>query len=320
VLHRDPVMKEGSTNSKFCSARHLLNPDQHRLTTDVLLIDLEHGTKLKEQSPLESAGTPLYQARATINLAPLVPGITSVMPGMPDLIPEAMQRYQAVYPERLNQFTPDKSRYLFRETQEGQKEKWYHALRHDVESVFWISLVWAVEMGPDNGETVTEISRVLWSTLASTEDRRTIIIKATDPGDKKWLDPAYEQLEGLLREMASHLTADLHWVSTDQGHPEQMKDSSYLREVFQRCILNFLFENKGQSFMSQKRHQENRRVERDIAMTSGLSNQQVDARQSQRASGVKRARAEEVGDDGSVKKRNKRTSSSGSGSEYEPGK
>ena len=90
VLFREPTITEESLNSAFCSVRHLLDPDQERIETGIVLIDLEHGTDDEIPNPLESAGTPLFQARATLHLAPLEPGFFS-MPGMPDLIPEARQ-------------------------------------------------------------------------------------------------------------------------------------------------------------------------------------------------------------------------------------
>ena len=187
------------------------------------------------------------------------------------------QRYQDARTERLKQFPPDKKRHLFEKTPEASARQWYHELRHDIESLFWVFFVWAVELRP-NAKEATKISRALWHTLVSTTERRDIILMGTDPGSKKWLDPTYAPLEDLLRELASHLMNDLHWVSAD--HPPQMGNPSYLREVFQRCIFNFLVKNKEQPFLRQERHPENRKVEKSPFTTSSLSSLQASSGQS----------------------------------------
>jgi hypothetical protein len=194
---------------------------------------------------------------------------------MPGLVPEALQCYQAVWPERLKQFPPDPKAYVIKKT-DGEDIKWYHQLRHDVESTFWIFLYWAIHLRPDNTELATEIPVEDWAMLTSTK-RGGLIPDISDQMGRAWVDPAYAPLQELLCELASHLTADLHWVNED--HPLQMADPSYLREVFQRCILNFLFKNRGQPFMCQKRHRVNRKFEKFIYTSSGLINEQVKARQ-----------------------------------------
>jgi serine/threonine protein kinase len=319
VLFRDPTATEESRKSTFCSVRHLLDPNQDRHETEALLIDFEHGTHHEKPSPLESAGTPLFQARATLYLAPLDP-VKILAPGMPDLIPEARQRYQEVWPERLKRFPPDENDHQFKATPEGNKREWYHELYHDVESVFWIFFVWAVELRPDNKSEATKIPKALWGTLVSTTARSNIIFDAMNTRGEKWLDPTYAPLEGLLREMASHLISDLHWVSKEQ--PSQMADPSYLREVFQRCILNFLFKNRGQPFMHQERHRDNRKVEKSAFSSSSLSSLQVSSRQSLSSSSrhsqpsLRRGRDNEGEDQQRTKKRRR---NSDDGSDYDPG-
>ena len=110
VLFREPVVLEEWRKSTFCSARHLLDPLLDPLETEVLLIDFEHATKLETQRELESAGTPLYQARAAEKIAPLVTYVT--VPGMPELDLEAFERSRKAVPERLKQFIPDKTRHI----------------------------------------------------------------------------------------------------------------------------------------------------------------------------------------------------------------
>ena len=62
---------------------------------------------------------------------------TSV-PGMPELIPEVLERYQEVLPERLTQFPHDKTLHMLEMPPAEDSRAWYHELRHDIESSFWI--------------------------------------------------------------------------------------------------------------------------------------------------------------------------------------
>jgi serine/threonine protein kinase len=327
VLFRDGPVAYDKSRTTFCSARHLLDSTEERTTTDLVLIDGEYGTEEEKQKPSESAGTPLYQARASIECRPMALPKGGWMPGMPKLKGGAETRYSEAWPDRLNRFpSPGQSIVIYNgraiylsqlesngpqdwdekgdqsETEEKEKEEgWYHELRHDVESVSWILIVWALELRPDNGGNTTEIPHGLWTTLVSTESREDVVdIVAKEK--KGWLDPKYQPMESLIEELAQHLLVDLHWLSTDKGHPKEMKDPSYLREVFQRCILNFLVKNRGETFMTQKRHQENRRVEKFFGEESSLTSRQISERQSQRSSARKRG-CDETERQGSSKRR-----------------
>ena len=330
LLFRNATFVEGSEDSIFCSARHLLDPTQDRLKTESLLIDFEHGTDCKTQRPLDSAGTPLYQARATLNLSPLKPDIAFIT-SMPGLIPDAQQRYQETHPERLSRFPPDGKKYPFEATQLDTKREWFHELRHDVESAFWMLLHWVILLRPNNSKEVTYIPDTFWGLFVKSRERKVLVPKISSvEDDAEWLDPAYLPVHPLLQNMASHLKTDLHWVSEEQGFPSQMTDPSYLREVFQREILNFLFKNKGQPFMIQIRHKENRQVGKPVCKIASLSTPQIESRQSSRSSGFKRAYEQVEGDGGgdgkgdgkdqkSTRKKSRTNSDASSGPDYKPG-
>lgn len=70
VLFRGARIAEELRESPFCSARYLLKPSENRLETEVLMVDFEHATDRKEEEPGESAGTPLYMARAARRSSP----------------------------------------------------------------------------------------------------------------------------------------------------------------------------------------------------------------------------------------------------------
>jgi hypothetical protein len=148
-----------------------------------------------------------------------------------------------------------------------------------------------------------------WSNMVSSQSRRGLISVITDEGNRGWLDPVYAPLHRLLHDMGHHLQADLHWVSIKDGHPTQMTDPSYLREVFQREILNFLVRNKEEPFMHQKRHKDNRKVREPVYTSSSFSVPQVNSKRSSQSSGLKRYHLDSEeggqGEDQQSKKRRK---------------
>ena len=346
VLFREPEDGKEREAGDFCSARHLLDQAVERLATEVLLIDFEHATTLVAQATLESAGTPLYQARAARNMAPLQR--TNILPGMPELIPEALERYRIALPDRLEQFPANKGKHLV-EPWEGDTREWYHELRHDVESIFWMLLHWVVVFRPENDAgpetadaeptinskndtgpqesnaeptTVQEadaeptiirkpdmepsvIPSSFWGLLTDEARRKHLIDAVQEPKDPKdpWVHTAIDPVRELLKQMARHLDGDTHWLSEDDGYYKQMTNQSYLREVLQRLILNFLFEHRNAGFMELKKGKNNRPIEKVPQPSVPLSAEVVASRQSETKSGSRKRAGEEMDRQGSVKKR-----------------
>jgi len=102
--------------------------------------------------------------------------------------------------------------------------------------------------------------------------------------------------------MARHLDGELQWLSKEDKCYEQMANASYLREVLQRLILNFLFKYKGEPFMHLQKHDGNRAVEEMIQQSTGLSAHEIALRQRMGPSSLKRA-LEEEDRQGAVKRR-----------------
>ena len=145
MLFCEARIAEEFRQSPFCSARYLLNLAEDRLETEVLLIDFEHATDRRDQETWESAGTPLYLARTANQRSPLLIKPT-VVPGMPELIPSALipsalERYREALPKRLKQFPPDKTRHILDMPPGEDLREWFHELRHDIESSFWMILL-----------------------------------------------------------------------------------------------------------------------------------------------------------------------------------
>ena len=276
VLFHTPEAREEWQGSTFCSARHLLDPDVDRFATEVLLIDFELATERATQRDLESAGTPLYQARAAEQVAPLE--YTTVVPGMPELIPEVLERYKEVLPKRLEQFRPDRSLRILGPSK-GDTRKWIHELRHDVESAFWMLLLWVVIFRPSDDEEPPKIPWVFWANLTDERTRGLSVPRMKVKDETHWVHPALYPVRELLQDMAAHLDGDLHWLSKEDKCYEQMANPSYLREVFQRLILNFLFKYENEPFMSLEKHKGNRDVEEMIQQSTDLSATEIVLRQ-----------------------------------------
>ena len=158
-------------------------------------------------------------------------------------VPELSQKayvYGDVFPDRLTRFhhSPGSpSRHVVDIDALPDLTSWHHELHHDAESAFWLLVWWVVNAAPD--DCTSEIPAGVWVPLVdATVDARSLDIP------RSCLDPAYAPLSDLLLLLGRALKSDLHWATdTPYTHPD------FLHEVFQRHILNFIFENRDESFM-----------------------------------------------------------------------
>ena len=122
--------------------------------------------------------------------------------------------------------------------------RWRHELDHDAESVFWLLLYWAVGAQPE-GFQEEPINRVIWSGLTGPATSRNHLVKS-ELNDAT--HSAYERLVPLLDNLAAILAVDRHWLEP----PDPRNDPEYLNEAFQRLILRFILDNRGEEFMTYK--------------------------------------------------------------------
>jgi hypothetical protein len=249
-------------------------------------------------------------ARAAIQAHPLAPahGVV-VLTNLPVLSPEALAVYQDVLSERLEQFPQpprDEDPFVVVNlrtvwalkgmitTDFLMKQEWYHDLRHDAESVFWLLVWWAVHIRAPTAPTASTIHSEVWDSLRGADlevDSRSMFLTQLE-GGIRWLDPYYQGLNELFEKMARQLCGDYHWAHGETADcPAEMKDPEFLHEALQRLIFDFLLKNQDESFMSSEKHAKHRQTEWQIQREADLSGLQVAKR-----IGLKRSREDEEAD------------------------
>ena len=185
-------------------------------------------------------------------------------------VPELSQKaylYGDVFPDRLTHFqhspgSPDN--HIVRIGAPPDPDSWGHELRHDAESAFWLLVWWVVNAVPDG--CTSEVPIGLWAPLVEVDtDTRPLDINSS------CLHSAYAPLSGLLHQLARAFKFDLHWATdAPYTHPD------FLHEVFQRHILNFIFENRDKNFMKLAKGDHSRKPT-NFFMTPSLSTPQIES-------------------------------------------
>ena len=198
--------------------------------------------------------------------------------GLPCLSADALQLYSELLPRRLQKFPqPLKNQapyfVMIPKDMDRDREKlrslpWTQELYHDGESVFWLLVWWAVHLRPFSPSPTRSSPSKIYSYIfrcltnidpATGMDAREWFLQELVKG-RSWLDPKYQELEPLFRQMAIQLRGDLYWAET-----VEMKDPEFLHEALQRIIFNFLVKNREEPFMKLKKHPSKRReVEYEI--------------------------------------------------------
>ncbi|KIO29031.1 hypothetical protein M407DRAFT_21777 [Tulasnella calospora MUT 4182] len=146
-------------------------------TTSVLLVDFNHAEHLTSKTgdsheQVERIGTPLFMARAVELGRP-----TDIAKWPPDRflyeIPSAPEKYAKHYHDtRLEKFPPKPFEYF---TKEVNHAPWRHELDHDIESVFWLMLYWAMTAQPKGG-AAEHIPATVWLSLMGNAGRREVLL------------------------------------------------------------------------------------------------------------------------------------------------
>ena len=203
-------------------------------------------------------GTPIFIARAVERGGP-VPPVLTIVPG----IPNSPDIYAEAHPDRVTKFRIAERKTIDPEAvADKPHDGWRHELEHDAESVFWLLLYWAMVMQPKNCRK-EEISASSWSLLNGNYTERGFLItliKILPQLDSRGLTHSfYNRLLPLIKDLAAIILIDSHWLPES----DPRKDPCYITEAFQRLILQFIIDNRGEEFM-------NRRVEQTFRKVQGM--------------------------------------------------
>jgi hypothetical protein len=173
-----------------------------------------------------------------------VPAIYAPIPR----IPNSPDDYAKAHPDRVQSFPDSEKKILIdpelvvdNESQGG----WRHELEHDTESVFWLLLYWAMVMQPKD-RPKEMIDTESWNTLnGNHKARQFFLLKLSQIIPSNLIHSSYEPLQPLIRDLATILVIDRHWVPAS----DPRKDRYYITEAFQRLILQFIIDNRGKEFM-----------------------------------------------------------------------
>jgi len=168
-------------------------------------------------------------------------------------VPKSPECYANAHPKRMDDIqeeveelvNPRKLKNL------SQDDGWRHELDHDVESVFWLILYWAMVVqpkGPPGTCTDTGIDSSSWASMLGDFKARECLVSTLSLFDRpdNLTHPVYAPLWPLISSLTAILVVDRHWLpeSSDRKRPE------YICEAFQRLILQFVVSNRNEDFMT----------------------------------------------------------------------
>ena len=193
-------------------------------------------------------------------------------------IPESPKCYTENHPDRIDDVSEHVE--VLVDPSDRPQNEWRHELDHDVESVFWLLLYWAMVAQPEGapGECINSES---WSGLLKdfkARDRLVVVLSSGEMPDNL-IHSVYKPLWPLISSLADVLLIDRHWI------PELnvRKRPEYICEAFQRLIIKFIVENRDKDFMIC-------RVGNSLRQTQGVAlSQALPTTPSQEMDGSKRA-------------------------------
>ena len=176
-------------------------------------------------------------------------GVFPGTPNSPDI-------YANAHPDRVEKFSSSTKRLIIdpnpiENTSHGE---FRHELNHDAESVFWLLLYWAMVVQPEGSFSKERIDAGPWALLNGNPESRQVLIKGID---LHITHSFYKPLRPLIKDLAAILVNDSHWLPAS----DPRKDPFYITEAFQRLILNFIIDNRGEEFMDHRVNKTFRKVQ-----------------------------------------------------------
>jgi hypothetical protein len=167
-------------------------------------------------------------------------------------VPKSPESYASIHKDRIEKF-PEREHLLINPfdpeiVNKDQSQGWARELEHDVESVLWLLVYWAVVAQPKDHPS-EYICSTVWTLLMGTWAARDglILFLSNHPDYRKDLTHSvYEPLGALIGDLASFLVVDRCWLPIS----DPRNDAEYLNEAFQRCILQFIIDHRDEKFMN----------------------------------------------------------------------
>ncbi|KAI0290681.1 hypothetical protein BC826DRAFT_970295 [Russula brevipes] len=273
ILHRDvsagnvmyienPEIPEENSVVRLFFAKYLLGESKVPQETSLLLVDFNFGEDLDEktkQTRIERTGTPIFISRAVERGEPVPLNTLCVVPKVPkspECYTSAHSSRIADFPEEIKELVVDPDEL----TNEPQDNNWRHELNHDVESVFWLFLYWAMVAQPEKrrGEC---INSGVWGLMLGDHNTRDglVISGLLSSGDapENLTHSVYKPLWPLIKSLAAILVVDNHYLPES----DVRKRPEYVCEAFQRLILQFIISNHDKDFMTCRVDRSLRRVQ-----------------------------------------------------------
>ena len=206
-------------------------------------------------------------------------------------VPKSPECYASAHSNRIKTFPEEDEEVVNPRTlkNQPQDDEWRHELDHDVESVFWLLLYWAMVSQPE-GSQKEPISPQIWTDLLGDFEDRDRLVSGLSAGNppKNLTHSVYKPLWPLISKLAAILVVDRHWLPKSSRKHEE-----YICEAFQRLILQFIVSNRDEDFMTRPVGDSLRQVP-EIAKSGALVTTPISLRDSlERGNEVKRRRLEE---------------------------
>jgi hypothetical protein len=214
-------------------------------------------------------GTPIFISRAVEQGKPVPLNnpchLLAAVPEIPECYANAHSERNEDFPEEFVNLRDLENR--------SQDDEWRHELDHDVESVFWLLLYWAMVVQPaktPRGYINSHIDSSSWSSLLGDFKARQGLVSGLSSYDMDMptnlIHSVYEPLWPLIKSLAAILVVDRHWLPKSSAR----KRPEYMCEAFQRLILRFIISERDKYFMTCRVGASLRR-EQSVAQSQALS-------------------------------------------------
>jgi hypothetical protein len=195
-------------------------------------------------------GTPIFISRAVEQGKP-VPVTNGRVAYVPQ-VPKSPECYANAHLDRIKQFPLETGGVVVDSNlkDQSQDDVWRHELDHDVESVFWLLLYWAIVVQPAEGPSGGYIKPSFWSILSQSENpqlREGFVLNLCSGRPLVNLTHlVYVPLLPLISNLAAILVVDRHWLPES----DVQKSPEYICKAFQCLILQFINLNHNEDFMT----------------------------------------------------------------------